>query len=668
MDEGLDEFSPQRGTALLVIAMVVVAFTFAFLIIPRAFAPPEITVRVAIIDSGINPDNQLSSHILAEMSFVNQTYGYTIADMKTTDSEPKGSEHGTSVAKIIVNEAPNTGIINAKIVNSGDVATAKAVVAAIRWAVDVQDCDIINLSIGSTPTDTDGIEEIVDWAFRRGVTIVAAAGNNGQGGITGSSVESPAVYPQVIAVGAINEMEQPYPYSGYGPSVGRSLKPDISASGYYLDSSVTLGGTSAAAPAVTAVAANIIRFCQENEWKWTPGMIKATLLTSAKHLGSEAWLIGAGSVDEDAAKRYIESADKIDGLPIMAWIAPKQGIFDFERWFLNSTNSIQLDVFTSANATFSVRITGSAAPWIQGPTTIEVNQSASFTFSVNIRSTLEWNGISARISLVSSQYRTIYTTLSFDASRYTIKIAFDFTHTSWWMDSIFGQFRAFYSKLTNLGIAIEEIRDQSKINLEYLRQFDAIVILDPGAWEFSEYGETSIQTSSIEYSDTEIDAYRAYWEVGGNFLITGGANHSLDIRNSNRLFSIFNVSINYDRVPTHTVFNNGIANAVQVTNIRSHIVTEAVASFDYNGASLNVTNESTVLAYEIFQWTDESGVTHTALKPVLVAIEGSVSSRAVITGTNFFMDNWGLNKLYGAEDNWLLLRRCIYWITGVFGN
>ena len=235
------------------------------------------------------------------------------------------------------------------------------------------------------------------------------------------------------------------------------------------------------------------------------------------------------------------------------------------------------------------------------------------------------------------------------------------------MDSIFGQFRTFYSKLVELGIAVEEITDVKDLTYENLRRYDAIAILDPGAWEFTESGENIVRTSSIPYTDEQLEAYRIYWEKGGHLFISGGDNTSLDIANTNRLLSIFNVSINYDKIPATTIVRNGVANAVQVENInRSHFVGERVETFDYNGASLNVSDDATILAYEVFQWSDDYGVIHTALKPVLIAIEGRLSARVVITCTNFFLDNWGLNNKYGATDDWKLLHGCIFWIMSIF--
>ena len=669
MDDIIDDVVPNRGKALLVISMIIVSTTFAFLILPRTFGPPELTVRVAVIDSGIAVDSLLDLHTVSAKSFITHENGYVISDNTTTDSRPLGSKHGTYVARIVVQNAPNSAIINAKVVNENNKATALAILAAIRWVVIEQDCDVINLSLGGTPTDIDGLEEVVKWAFQQGITIVAASGNNAQGGLTGSSVESPAVYPEVIAVAAVDEQELPYDFSGIGPIVNRSIKPDISASGYYSDATVNLLGTSFAAPVVTAGVAELIQYCKENEWTWTPGMIKATLLSSAKYLGYPPWKIGAGLLDVASAKRYLESTEKKNGLPLMAWITPNLGIFDFERWFLNTSIPIRASIFASSNESFYVRITGIARPWIISPEEIYVNQSAELALIINVRSSIAWVNVQAQITLQSEDYHTIWSKVSFDAtpSLYDIKIAFDFTHTPWWMDSIFGQFREFYSGVSRQGLAIEEIRNRREITFEKLREFDAIIILDPCGWEFIEVGETSEPFSSIRYNQAELDAYRTYWEKGGNIMVAGGSNSSIDVAGANELLAIFNISFNYDSVPLTTFVVNGVANAISIINILNHPVTERITSFDYNGASIETNGNQTVLAREVFTWIDEDGVIRTALKPVLVVDEGRISARLIVTGSNFFIDNWGLDGKYGSQDNSRMMLQCIYWLTHMPG-
>ncbi|MHA2425369.1 MAG: S8 family peptidase [Candidatus Thorarchaeota archaeon] len=672
VDDIIEESVPNRGKALLVISLIIVSTTFAFIIIPRSFGPPELTVRVGVVDSGIASDGLLDLHTVSSRSFVTRENGYSLPDNTTTDSLPLGSKHGTYVARIIVQNAPHSAIVNAKVVNSNNKATARAIVEAIRWLVDVENCAVINLSLGGTPTNTDGLQQVVEWAFHRGVIIVAASGNNGQGGLTGSSIESPAVYPEVIAVGAVDNNEIPFDFSGIGPIVDRSIKPDISASGHYTDATVSLLGTSFAAPVVTAGAVQLIQYCIDNEWSWTPGLIKATLLSSAKYLGFPPWKIGAGLLNIESAKRFLESAEKKDGLPLMAWITPNLGIFSFERWFLNTSIPVRAHIFTSSNVSFFVRVTGAARPWIITPDEIYVNQSAELPITINVRSSISWINIHAQISLQSLQtpeYNPIWSRINFDAtpSLHGIKIGFDFTHTPWWMDSIYGQFREFYSSITSNGIAIEEIRDRSALSFEKLREFDAVVVLDPCAWEFGEIGESSEPIQSIRYTQTELDAYQTYWEKGGSLMITGGTNGSIDLEGANELLDLFNMSFNFDAVPLTTFVVNGVANAIGVVNILNHPVTDRISSFDYNGASLQVDGNQTILAREVFSWIDDEGIIHTALKPVLVVDEGRLSSRLIVTGSNFFIDNWGLSGAYGSEDNSGMMRQCIYWLTHMPG-
>ncbi|MFW9850142.1 MAG: S8 family serine peptidase [Candidatus Thorarchaeota archaeon] len=670
MDDIVTDAVPTRGKALLVISLIIVSTTFAFLILPKTFGPPELTVRVAVIDSGIDNGGLLDLHTVAARSFISSEYGYVVTDNTTVDSLPDDSKHGSYVAQIIVQNAPNSAIINAKVVNENNIATARAIVAAIQWAILEEDCNVINLSLGGTPTNIDGLREIMYWAFHQGVSIVAASGNNAQGGTTGSSIESPAVYPEVIAVSAVDTNGIPFDFSGIGPIINRTIKPDISALGQYTDATVSLFGTSFAAPLVTAAVVNIIQYCNENDWLWSPGMIKATLLSSAKYLGYPPWKVGAGLLDVNAAKKFIESATKRNGIPLMAWITPNLGIFDFERWFINTTIPIQASIFSSTNTSFYVRVTGTARPWLIAPDEIFVNQSADLTLSINIRSSIPWINIQAQISLQSVGYHTIWAKLKFSAtsSLFDMKIAFDFTHTPWWMDSIFGQFREFYSRVTRQGIAIEEIRDRKEITFQKLRDFDTVIVLDPCSWEFIEINETSKPWRSIRYTQSELDAYWTYWKKGGNLMVTAGTNSSIDVAGVNEFLSMFNISLNYDSIPLVPIVSNGIANAVSIVNINSsHPVTERIHSFDYNGASLEDHGNHTILAREVFTWYDENGVIRTALKPVLIVAEGRASARLIVTGSNFFIDNWGIEGLYGSEDNSRMMLQSIYWLTHMPG-
>ena len=649
----------------MVITLIIIASTVTVVFLPRAFGFADLSVRVAVVDSGVEKDSLLFSRVVAEKSFVNSSYGYRVSDDSVIDSMPGDEKHGTHVAKIIAENAPNAAIINAKVVDENNTATERGIIEAIRWVILEEDCDIINLSLGGSPSNVDGLREIVAWAFEMGVTIISAAGNNGQDGITGSSVESPAVYLEVIAVGAVDDSGVPYYFTGRGPLRGRTMKPDISALGYYNNGVGTFFGTSFATPRVSASAANIIRFCQDNLWDWTPGMIKASLLASAKPSYFEPWEVGAGLLDEQTAFKLLESVDKNNNLPMMVWMSPFLGVYNFERWFVNTSIEIEVAVFASTNASFQIAISGSASEWIIGPEAIAINQTGTFPLTIQVISSGRRFGLAAQVSLISSSYRNIFTEFSFDVSIPIARVAFDFSHTPWWIDSIYGQFRAFYEKVADLGIAVVELHEGSEIELDKLKRFDAVIILDPCAWEYNMSGYTAEPIESIGYSKLEVDAYYEYWDNGGNIFFVGGNNLSIDIESANSLLSRFNVSLNDDKIPGITFFVNGLPNTEIITNVAEHPITERVETFDYNGCSLNYTGSHVDLAWVLYNWIDDAGVLRQENRTVLTALEGSHGARMIVSGSNFFLDNWGINRIYAGQDDSLLMLQSVFWLLGV---
>jgi hypothetical protein len=656
----------RRGTALLIISVISVAAFAVIVIIPRTSELPELKVRVCIIDSGINKDYSLLSRVVLEKSFINTSYGYSVNLNSTEDSLPLYSPHGTYVAKIIARDAPDAAIVNAKVVTKNNTATVESIVAAIYWAVEEAECDVINLSIGTYPFVQGTLREAVEWAYENGVTVVAAAGNNGQGGIKGTSVESPAVYPEVIAVGAINERGDPYDFTARGPLRNRTAKPDIVAHGFYsTNGAAGVFGTSFAAPEVASAAVNIIKYCEENEWSWTPGMIKAVLIASASYLSSESWEVGAGLLNPEEAMEYITNVNKRNGLPLIAALTPRTGPYSFERWFANSSTIITHSVFCSGNASFTVTYSGTAAGWVHGPRSIRVNQTGSFQFSIDIQTAEMHEGLTLIVTLSSSGYGYLQAQMTFNAASPLARIAFDFSHSPWLMDSIYGQFRELYSLLTSAGIAIEELRFESEITTENLGRYDAIFILDPCAWGYS-YEDGRVQsTSACTYSQAEKDAYLAYWESGGSILVAGMGNRSLNLNSTNELLLLFGFHLNYDRIPGITIEVNGVSSTLLVTDLMNHTTTEGVESFDFVGCSVNFTGNGYPLAQVEATFLDDEDAVQTENRTVMVALEGFDNARMIVSGTNFMFDNWGVEGRYQSDDNDRFILQMAYWLIGL---
>jgi subtilisin family serine protease len=134
-------------------------------------------------------------------------------------------------------------------------ATPQQLAAAIIECID-NGARVINLSLALPQPSVKGeraLEEALDLAVRRGVIVVAAAGN--QGALGSSAITR---HPWVIPVVACDLAGRPMNESNLGGSIGRrglSAPGDgvtsLSAQGQPL----TLGGTSVAAPFVTGAIA-----------------------------------------------------------------------------------------------------------------------------------------------------------------------------------------------------------------------------------------------------------------------------------------------------------------------------------------------------------------------------------------------------------------------------
>ena len=115
---------------------------------------------------------------------------------------------------------------------------------------------IINLSLGldtSSLTVYDGLQQAYDYALRKGVIIVIAAGNQGNMGNV-----SLINHQWIIPVAACDENSRLDPMSNFGPSIGRRglLAPGVNITSTYPGGQYGhISGTSFAAPFVTGTIA-----------------------------------------------------------------------------------------------------------------------------------------------------------------------------------------------------------------------------------------------------------------------------------------------------------------------------------------------------------------------------------------------------------------------------
>ena len=103
---------------------------------------------------------------------------------------------------------------------------AKDLGNAIRACAD-KGCRVINMSIGGEQMSSE-IKSALDYAVKKGVIPVAAAGNERLDGIPRRSY--PASYPNVISVAATNKKDMPNWFSTIGAGGSDLIQPEVAVS------------------------------------------------------------------------------------------------------------------------------------------------------------------------------------------------------------------------------------------------------------------------------------------------------------------------------------------------------------------------------------------------------------------------------------------------------
>lgn len=227
-------------------------------------------IKIAVIDSGID---------IREPTMAKYIEGGVINMSGQNEINKKinylGDPHGISVCDVIARYGPpNVEIFPIAITSSDEAgkSTREQVIRAVKWCMD-NGIQLVNLSWQFSPSRTsydfqenaNTLEALLVEANKKGTYIIGSAGNNGK--------EKDSTYYasgslKNIRVGAMGNGGTVVAYSSDGPHVlgptaiqAATLNtengyPDKSQRGIFT-------GTSAASPAVLAVAANMSAFCPE---------------------------------------------------------------------------------------------------------------------------------------------------------------------------------------------------------------------------------------------------------------------------------------------------------------------------------------------------------------------------------------------------------------------
>jgi hypothetical protein len=234
--------------------------------------------------------------------------------------------------------------------------------------------------------------------------------------------------------------------------------------------------------------------------------------------------------------------------------------------------------------------------------------------------------------------------IDFDPAESIAKIAFDVSHTPWSIDTLYGQFKELYIELTENDISVVEIQNRSLITTEYLSNFDAIFVLDPCAYGIDESNYNNPEAFSIPYSSDEIDAYENYYLQGGGIFVSALDNESVNTTAVNEFLDWSGFSLGADRIPS-------FGDPITVNDLETHPITSGIVAFSFVGAAVSFNSSAQSLA------------TYNG-RNMLAAMDGGSAGRIVVTGTNFFIDNWGMSGLYGTPSDRVLALKIALWLVG----
>ncbi|MPZ69576.1 MAG: S8 family serine peptidase [Actinobacteria bacterium] len=289
-------------------------------------------VDVALIDSGVAPVEGL----LGADKIVNGpdlSFEGSFPEVRYLDT----FGHGTHMAGIIAGNdgveggftgvAPDARIVSVKVANNEGATDVSQVLAGIDWAVQHRNDDglnirVLNLSFGTDaiqPYVIDPLSFAVEAAWRKGIVVVVAGGNEGYGTI---QLNNPALNPTILAVGGsdpLGTMDTKDDIVADFSSRGNALRgPDLLAPGKsvvslrdpgsFIDEMYPAGrvgdrffrgsGTSQSAAVVSGAAALLLQQRPE----LTPDQVKRLLEVSAVTLKrSPPQQQGAGQINLESA-------------------------------------------------------------------------------------------------------------------------------------------------------------------------------------------------------------------------------------------------------------------------------------------------------------------------------------------------------------------------------
>ncbi|XXM72480.1 S8 family peptidase [Lysinibacillus sphaericus] len=263
-------------------------------------------IKVAVLDTGANTNHPDLANNVEQCNDFSQRKASLVKNF----CEDKNG-HGTHVSGTVLADggagegiygvAPDAKLWSYKVLNDRGSGYSDDIAAAIRYAADESDRlnvnTVISMSLGAS-SESPLITDAVNYAYNKGVLVVAAAGNEGP---SANTIGYPGALKNAVAVAALEDVQQNGTYrvadfsSRGNPNTDGDYVIDVrdvevSAPGRAIESTWydgtynTISGTSMATPHVSGLAAKI--------WAANPNLSAAQLRTEIQNRAKSNDILG----------------------------------------------------------------------------------------------------------------------------------------------------------------------------------------------------------------------------------------------------------------------------------------------------------------------------------------------------------------------------------------
>jgi subtilisin family serine protease len=279
-------------------------------------------ITVAVLDSGLWEHKALATDTAGRNRIIAR---YDAITNTTENGVFDESGHGTHMTSVIAHSgavtrqgeptgtfkgiAPDVRLVAIKAFDFEGQGDFLDIVRGVQWAVDNREkynIRVLNLSFAARPRWhywLDPINQAIMHAWAAGITVVAAAGNEGPEPMT---IGSPGNLPYIITVGAVTDSwtlhtrDDDYipDFSSRGPTPDAHIKPDIVAPGGHITGITRPGSTltkehpeymlrtgefvMTGSSQASAVVSGMVALLLQLEPELTPDEVKCKLVTSAE--------------------------------------------------------------------------------------------------------------------------------------------------------------------------------------------------------------------------------------------------------------------------------------------------------------------------------------------------------------------------------------------------